>query len=215
MRKKPPINRLVSEMPKRKAGHSQDSPKQCPCGHKHISWTVDDNDVYCWDCNKQYPLSECSSSRASASSIIRIKEQLPLFKSDSQPANGKDELYSTEKRRHPRVEVTCPVIVEKSVGLFMNGKTKDISCGGAFITCWEPLEPNAIFQIEFSGAHLDHRMKATAEVIWSKASGSDEEIESRGMGVRFTEISQEARTVISGLLADLSNTEHAEEPLRT
>ena len=34
-------------------------PKQCPCGHKHISWSTDDDHIFCWDCNKEYEIFEC------------------------------------------------------------------------------------------------------------------------------------------------------------
>ena len=141
-------------------------------------------------------------------------KQLPLFKFDSQPSDENDEVCTTEKRRHPRAGVACPVIVERGPGLFMNGKIKDISPGGAFITCREPLQPDEVFQIEFSGAHLDQRMKATAEVIWSNVSVSDEDVESRGMGVRFTEISHEAKTVISALVSNSPHAAHQAETLK-
>jgi hypothetical protein len=36
-----------------------DPPKQCPCGHKHISWSADEDRIFCWDCNSWYPLAEC------------------------------------------------------------------------------------------------------------------------------------------------------------
>ena len=36
-----------------------ETPKQCPCGHKHVSWSKGDDKVYCWDCNKQYSATEC------------------------------------------------------------------------------------------------------------------------------------------------------------
>lgn len=202
-------------MPKGKPENPPDSPKQCPCGHKHISWTVDEDDVFCWDCNKKYPLVECFGRKASASFIRRGMEQLPLFSYNRHLPDSKDEVQTPEKRHHSRAEATFAVLVEKSHGLFMNGKTKNISYGGAFIRCLEPLQPNEVFQIEFSGAHLDHRMKATAEVIWSNIRGYDEEVESSGMGVRFTEISPEARTIISGLLSNSPDTEHQEETLHT
>lgn len=140
--------------------------------------------------------------------------QLPLFNFDSQPGDKNDEVCTIEKRQHPRAGITCPVIVERGLGLFMIGKIKDISTGGAFITCRDPLQPDEVFQIEFSGAHLDQRMKATAEVIWSNVSLSDEDVDSRGMGVRFTEISQEAKTVISGLVSNSPNAAHQEETFR-
>jgi hypothetical protein len=34
-------------------------PKQCPEGHRQISWVSHENHVYCWLCNKTYPISEC------------------------------------------------------------------------------------------------------------------------------------------------------------
>ena len=37
------------------------SPKQCPCGHSHISWSEGEDEVYCWDCNKKYSVSACFS----------------------------------------------------------------------------------------------------------------------------------------------------------
>jgi hypothetical protein len=34
-------------------------PKKCPDGHKHISWSMGDDHVFCWDCNQRYPLLAC------------------------------------------------------------------------------------------------------------------------------------------------------------
>jgi hypothetical protein len=34
-------------------------PKQCPDGHKHISWSMGDDHIFCWDCNQRYPLLAC------------------------------------------------------------------------------------------------------------------------------------------------------------
>jgi hypothetical protein len=57
-------------------------PKQCPCGHKHLSWGPGDERVYCWDCNRNYPLSECFGSRAVSASKKASDKQLPLFKEE-------------------------------------------------------------------------------------------------------------------------------------
>ena len=38
-----------------------ESPKHCPCGHTHVSWSSGEEEVYCWDCDKKYPLSDCFS----------------------------------------------------------------------------------------------------------------------------------------------------------
>ena len=34
-------------------------PKKCPCGHVHISWSMGDDHIFCWDCNQRYPLLAC------------------------------------------------------------------------------------------------------------------------------------------------------------
>jgi hypothetical protein len=44
------------------------TPKQCPRGHLHISWSLGDKQVWCWDCDKKYPLSECLDTRLAESS---------------------------------------------------------------------------------------------------------------------------------------------------
>ncbi|MEE8620410.1 MAG: PilZ domain-containing protein [Syntrophobacteria bacterium] len=45
------------------------SPKKCPCGHVHISWSADEDYVYCWDCNRKYTLVECFGSQKGSSSV--------------------------------------------------------------------------------------------------------------------------------------------------
>ena len=34
-------------------------PKKCPDGHRHISWSMGDDHIFCWDCNRKYSVSEC------------------------------------------------------------------------------------------------------------------------------------------------------------
>ncbi|HVO85430.1 MAG TPA: hypothetical protein VMU60_13490 [Syntrophobacteria bacterium] len=53
-----------------------ESPKHCPCGHKHISWSPDEQYVYCWDCNRKYPLTECFGPRiVQSAAATKGKEQ--------------------------------------------------------------------------------------------------------------------------------------------
>jgi ribosomal protein S11 len=35
-----------------------EGPRHCPCGHKHVSWSLPDDVVHCWDCNRKYSISE-------------------------------------------------------------------------------------------------------------------------------------------------------------
>ena len=36
-------------------------PRQCPEGHRQISWVSSENNVHCWLCDKAYPISDCSA----------------------------------------------------------------------------------------------------------------------------------------------------------
>jgi hypothetical protein len=46
-------------MPKAKMRYPPESPKKCPRGHKHISWFMGEDHIFCWDCNKKHLLLEC------------------------------------------------------------------------------------------------------------------------------------------------------------
>jgi hypothetical protein len=48
--------------------HALDPPKQCPRSHKHISWSADEDRIFCWDCNSWYPLAECLGRKDAESS---------------------------------------------------------------------------------------------------------------------------------------------------
>jgi hypothetical protein len=47
---------------------AQGPPKKCPRGHKHLSWSADEDYLFCWDCNKEYSLAECRDPKNSGSS---------------------------------------------------------------------------------------------------------------------------------------------------
>jgi hypothetical protein len=41
-------------------------PKKCPDGHNHISWSLGDDRIFCWDCNKRYSVLECFQPQESS-----------------------------------------------------------------------------------------------------------------------------------------------------
>lgn len=83
----------------------------------------------------------------------------------------------------------------------MSGETRDVSHGGAFIRCREPLKPTEVLEMSISVSLLCPRVQATAEVVWSNFSTSDDELRPRGMGVRFTNIAGTDQELISALVA--------------
>ena len=83
----------------------------------------------------------------------------------------------------------------------MSGETKDVSHGGAFIRCREPLKPKEVLEVSISVSLLCPRVQVTAEVMWSNFSTSDDG-SPRGMGVRFTNIDGTDQELISALVSD-------------
>ena len=122
-----------------------------------------------------------------------------------------DKQEGIERRQHPRAILSWPVIMKSTRG-FMSGETKDVSYGGAFIRCREPLKPSQVLELSISVSLLCPRVQATAEVIWSIYSTSDDELNPRGMGVRFTNITNTDRELISALVMDNLKNEEPDRP---
>lgn len=105
-----------------------------------------------------------------------------------------------EKRKDVRVEVKWPVTMETAGGS-LNGETKNVSIGGAFICCQKPLSLKETFRLSMNPTN-HQPVTVTAEVLWSNSNVPESEIVNRGMGVRFLGISNEDRQFISEVLAD-------------
>jgi len=103
-----------------------------------------------------------------------------------QPKQGyaiTDRYSAAEIRRHKRVEVSWPALLEKSdQGLKV--QLKDISLGGAFVICPEPFGLNDQFKITIDiPAHGP--LQLNAEVVWSNVNMPSDQVVNRGMGIRF------------------------------
>jgi len=92
-----------------------------------------------------------------------------------------------EKRKHPRIEINWPVLMETPDGI-VEAEIKNISLGGAFICCKKPLPLEKVFRLTVIGPDNEH-VEATAKVVWSNVNVPDEKIVNRGMGVRFIKMS--------------------------
>ena len=105
-----------------------------------------------------------------------------------------------ERRKYPRAEVVWPVIMENSRNI-ISGETQDISAGGAYMRCRNPLKPVKV-SMYVSVSLLSPRIRAMAEVVRSDVLGSANGVEYYGIGVRFIAISDEGRELISLGLQD-------------
>jgi len=99
-----------------------------------------------------------------------------------------------DHRAHPRANLRWSVSVQLS-GSVTEGVTKDISEGGAYVCCANPLGPEEVLDLVINSP--DKPLNVKAEVVWSSMSGLDDEITPRGMGVRFLNIDSEDRRIIA------------------
>ena len=105
-----------------------------------------------------------------------------------------------ERRKHPRAEIICPVIMENNRNI-MSGETHDISAGGAYIRCRsQPKQPEINMFISIS--LLSPRLRAMGEVVRSEALDSVKEGGHYGIGVRFIAISYTDLEIISTKVAE-------------
>ena len=103
---------------------------------------------------------------------------------------------SKDRRGYPRAKLKWPVAIQTEEGS-TEGVTRNITPDGCFITCRRPLRLNVVFDLAIKIPKSKSSIKATAEVVWSNIYGPDDEISPRGMGVRFINISSEARKFIA------------------
>jgi len=106
---------------------------------------------------------------------------------------------SQENRQHRRVKIKWPVVMTTSNGL-VDGKTQNVSLGGAFIRCPEKINLEDRFRLVMTTK--DRLILVNAEVVWSNGRKSEGKSAYREIGVRFTNISGNDRTFLSGVISN-------------
>ena len=106
-----------------------------------------------------------------------------------------------EKRHHPRIAVSWQVAIETS-DRADNVQLKDISLGGAFVVCPEPLALNDKFKINIRIPNQEP-LRLNAEVVWSNRNMPADKVINRGMGIRFIENTENDRRRLNEALAAL------------
>lgn len=104
-----------------------------------------------------------------------------------------------EKRRHPRIATSWLASIETS-DQTDNAQVRDISLGGAFVVCSEPLALNAKFKISIRIPNQEP-LRLNAEVVWSNRNMSADRVVNRGMGIRFIENTEKDRQRLNETLA--------------
>jgi len=121
-------------------------------------------------------------------------------------------MLEQENRIYPRGELTWPISAQAG-GSVIEGVTKNIGVSGAYVCCARPLRLNEVFDMVINAPVKSLNIKA--EVVWSNIYGPDDKINPRGMGVRFIEISDEDRRLITHEVTDNNLVQEASEYLNT
>ena len=104
-----------------------------------------------------------------------------------------------DQRRHPRLAVSWSATIE--IGrVSVNVRLKDISLGGAFVICQEPvpLDEKLCIYLEIPGRD---RFALNAEVVWSNMNMPESKVIHRGLGVKFVQNTQAARSRLEEAIA--------------
>ena len=88
-----------------------------------------------------------------------------------------------DNRRHSRARVRWPVVIQTPTGL-VDGKTEDLSLGGAFIRLSKELHSkhNLPLVLDVRGRLLP----CNAQIVWSDERNLSDQRKFLGIGVRFT-----------------------------
>jgi uncharacterized protein (TIGR02266 family) len=104
-----------------------------------------------------------------------------------------------ERRRHPRAKAKWSVTLETAQGV-INTETLDISLEGAFVRCLDPLQPEEPFKMVINIPNSDRRLAVDSEVVWVNVHGPDHSVTPRGMGVQFTQLSNNDRQFLNRMI---------------
>ena len=105
-----------------------------------------------------------------------------------------------EKRRYPRAEVNWPVTILTASGP-IEGEVRNISPGGAFISCSEQPGLHETFRLVIKVPFERQYLLAKGKVARSNLYDPDDRTLLRGVAVRFTDISESDRELLNRMVA--------------
>jgi Tfp pilus assembly protein PilZ len=81
----------------------------------------------------------------------------------------------------------------------VDGRTQNLSLKGAFIRCSELPKVNTDFRLVITTK--DRLIPVAAELVWSDANHTQDKSAIRGIGVRFTNITNDDRSFLRGAIS--------------
>ena len=130
--------------------------------------------------------------------FVYLKKQMTSDQSSSGHISGANISWE-EKRRHPRIEISWKARLEKSEGP-EEVLLKDISLGGAFVVCEDPLalQDKFTISIDLPG---QGPLQLNAEVVWSNVNMPRDKVVNRGMGIKFINNEEKDRQQLHNAIA--------------
>jgi uncharacterized protein (TIGR02266 family) len=119
---------------------------------------------------------------------------------DSHVSVNLPQQVKVERREHPRTDVNWPVTMEVPGGT-IEARANNISLGGAFVCCKEPLPVGEVFHLTLRVPDNDP-IAATAQVVWSNVNVPVDKVINRGMGVRFIQRSDRHTEIVRQLFQE-------------
>ena len=130
--------------------------------------------------------------------LSRVKSQTKVHVEGVKSA----DLKQVAQARMPPVErlkLACPALIERPQGLTRVG-IKEITINGAFVTCPKPLPVGDNFQIKII-FEKEKPLTLKADVLWNNDNVPPDQVVSRGMKIRFLQLSPDERLFLKDILA--------------
>jgi hypothetical protein len=129
--------------------------------------------------------------------LSRVKSQAKGHVEGGKPADF-NRIAQTKMPPVERLKLACPALIEKSQGFTKVG-IKEITINGAFVTCPKPLPVGDNFQIKII---FDKEKSLTfkADVLWNNLNVPADQIVSRGMKIRFLQVSDDKRQFLKQMV---------------
>jgi uncharacterized protein (TIGR02266 family) len=106
---------------------------------------------------------------------------------------------SQDKRKYNRLEASLPLTIQ-TAQTQIQGRTTNISEGGAFVYCDQMLPPNENFRLSLKPTDRPS-LDITAKIVWI-GTPRDPLATSPGMGIQFLETSDLDRQYLSSMIAN-------------
>ena len=116
----------------------------------------------------------------------------------SRNAKQKNVQNTEEQGWHTKTSIVWPIKMKTSQEVISAG-IKDISKESAFIVCQNPLPLKEQFRLAI-GIPNQKPIVLPAEVVWSNSNVPEDKVLSRGMGIKFLQITEKVRESLNNAI---------------